>query len=161
MMRRLRLLVSFGIRHPAYLGLRFSFVGGCNSFAKCVSLARSSLGRLDALDAAPALASLGQYLTHLADLVVDAAVIAVGSFGHQFFLSGSGAVLGMVGLLVRPRESEQPAITVAVHTRANRRVKRRYVTRPAYHGLSAGLTPHFAMALFDVGKTLRREASIA
>jgi hypothetical protein len=108
------MLVSFRIRHPAYFRVRVRLVvGGSLSpegFPPCAPLFRE----FDTLNAAPALATLGQYLAHLFNWMMGAAVIAEGSFGHQFFLSGSGTLLGMVGLFVRPRDTEQPATMVAI-----------------------------------------------
>jgi hypothetical protein len=95
------------------LGLRVGLVVSRNLLAEGVTLIGSALGRLDTPDAAPAFAILGQYLAHLFDRVMGGTVVAESSFGHQFFLSGSGALLGMVGLFVRPRDSEQPAASVA------------------------------------------------
>ena len=77
--------VSFRIRHPAYFGLRLGPVDSFDSLTKCVTLADSNLGRLDALDATPALAGLGQYLTHLFERVMNTAVIAESCLRHQFF----------------------------------------------------------------------------
>ena len=74
--------VSFRIRHPAYVCLRFGFVHSRNSPAISVALADSNLGRLDALDATPALAGLGQYLAHLFDRMMGAAVVAESGFSH-------------------------------------------------------------------------------
>ena len=91
--------ISFRIRHPAYFGLRFDLVDSRNSLTKSVTLGDSNLGRLDAFDATPALAVLGQYLAHLFDRMMGAAVVAESSFRHQFLLTGSGGPLGRVGLL--------------------------------------------------------------
>jgi hypothetical protein len=77
--------VSFRIPHPAYFGLRFGLVDSRNSLAKSVTLADSSLGRLDTLDTTPALAALGQYLAHLVDGVMNTAVVAESSLRHQLF----------------------------------------------------------------------------
>jgi hypothetical protein len=77
--------LSFRIRHPAYFGLRLGPVDSFDSLAKSVTLAESSLGRLDALDATPALAGLGQYLAHLLDEMMNTAVVAESCLRHQYF----------------------------------------------------------------------------
>ena len=82
---RSRTRISFRIRHPSNICLRFGLVGGRNFPAISVTLGDSRLGRLDALDATPALAGLGQYLAHLFDWVMDTAVVAESSFRHQYF----------------------------------------------------------------------------
>ena len=104
--------VSLRIRHPAYSGLPFGLVDSRNSPAISVTLADAHFGRLDTLDATPALAAPGQYLAHLFDRVMNAAAVAESSFRHQFFLTGSGGPLGRVGLFVRPRDTEQPATMI-------------------------------------------------
>ena len=81
-LKRSRMRVSFRIRHPAYFGLRFGLVDSRNLLAKSITLADFNLGRLDALDAAPALAILGQDLAHLCNWMMGAAVIAESSFRH-------------------------------------------------------------------------------
>ena len=135
------MLVSFRIRHPAYFCLRFGLVDSLNSQTKSVTLGNSHLGRRDTLDATPALTILGQNLAHLFNTVMHAAVVAESSCRHQVFLTGSGGPLGRVGLFVRPRDTEQPAAMVATYARANRRMKRRRFTLPAYHIACHGWGP--------------------
>ena len=107
------MLVAFRIRRPAYLCVRISLViGGC-LFTEGLPFCAALFSEFDALDTAPAVTAFGQYLAHFFDRVVGTAVVAVCSFRHQFFLSESGTLLGMVGLFVRPRDSEQPAARVA------------------------------------------------
>ena len=124
-----RILVSLRVGKPAYFGLRFGFVVGGSLLTERFSRCAGLFCKFDAPDAAPSLANFRWYLAHLGDWVVNCAGIAEGRFSHQVFLSGSGTLLGMVGLFVSPRDSEQPTRAVAVHTRANMLAKRRRFTR--------------------------------
>jgi hypothetical protein len=77
--------VSFRIRHSAYFRLRVSLVLGGSLPAEGFPFRAPLFRELDTLDATPAFAALGQYLAHLFDRVIGAAVVAENRFRHQFF----------------------------------------------------------------------------
>ena len=91
--------------------------------------------QFNTLDAAPSLAILRQYLAHLVDWVVNGTGIAESSFSHQFFLSASGTLLGMVGLFVSPIATEQPARMFAKIAEAIKRAKKSCFIILAYHAV--------------------------
>ena len=70
------MLVSFWIRHPAYFRVRVSFVVGGGLSAEGLPFFASLFREINTLDATPTLSALSQYLAHLFDWVIGAAVIA-------------------------------------------------------------------------------------
>jgi hypothetical protein len=85
LVKRSRMRVSFRIRHPAYFGLRFGLVVRGSLSAKGFPLCAPLFREFDTLYATPTLAAFGQYLTHLFDWMMGAAVVAESGFRHQFF----------------------------------------------------------------------------
>ena len=76
------MLVSFRIRHPGYFRLRVRLVVGRSLSAECFPFCAPLFRERDTLDATPALAAFGQYLAHLFDWVIGAAVVAESCFRH-------------------------------------------------------------------------------
>ena len=64
------------------LGLRFGLVNGGCLLSISITLYDSGLRRLNALDAAPALAILGHHLAHFFDRMMDTTTIAVSGLSH-------------------------------------------------------------------------------
>jgi hypothetical protein len=75
-LKRSGMLVSFWIRHPAYLRVRVGLVVGGSLSAEGLPLFAPLFREINTLDATPALSALGKYLAHLFDWVIGAAVVA-------------------------------------------------------------------------------------
>jgi hypothetical protein len=66
----------------AGLALGFGLVDGSHLFAESFALGNAALGRFDALDATPTLATLGVNLAHFLARMVGSAVVAVNKVSH-------------------------------------------------------------------------------
>lgn len=75
--------IAPGIRLPELLGLGRCLVDFRYAPAEGVAIGNTRFGGLNAFDAAPALAGLGQYLAHLADRVIDTALVTESGFSHH------------------------------------------------------------------------------